>query len=57
MEGVWDIRHNGRLDIDWSVIEKQVQKQSNLIHKGKIKGKKLRLDISMNYLTNDNGPT
>lgn len=44
------------IDIDWSVIEKQVLMWSNLLHQGKAKGKKLRLDICINYSAGDNDP-
>jgi hypothetical protein len=44
------------IDIDWSVIEEQILKWSNLLRQGKAKGKELRLDISINYLADDIDP-
>lgn len=44
------------IDIDWSVTEEQILKWSNLLRLGKAKGKKLRLDICINYLADDNDP-
>lgn len=61
MEEAWDIRHKnyrllGRLNIDWLIIEEQALEWSNLLRKGKVKGKKLRFDSSMNYLADGNDP-
>ena len=39
------------IGIDWSVIEEQILKWSNPLLQGRAKGKKLRHDISNNYLT------
>ena len=44
------------INIDWSVTEEQILKWSNLLHLGKVKSKKLRLDICINYLADDNDP-